>query len=83
VLTEERWRHIKEEHAILATRLREIMTTIREPTRRTRGRPEGEEWYWSDEPFAGLWLQVVVHYEGGEGWIATAFPRRLPRPPER
>jgi hypothetical protein len=83
VLTRDRWGHIKEEHPILATRLRDIMATVREPTRRTRGRAADEEWFWSDEPFERLWLQVVVHYEGGEGWIATAFPRRLPRSPGR
>jgi hypothetical protein len=24
-------------------------------------------------------LEVVVHYEGGEGWIATAYRRKRPR----
>lgn len=79
VLTEGSWKHIKEEHAPLATRLRDIMATVREPTRRAAGRAPGEEWFWSDEPLERLWLQVVVHYEGGEGWIATAFPCHLPR----
>lgn len=81
MLTEERWEHIKARHAILATRLREIMATVREPTGRSRGRNEGEEWFWSDEPLERLWLQVVVHYEGGDGWIATAFPREWPPRP--
>jgi hypothetical protein len=81
VLTEERWEHIKERHAILATRLREIMSAVREPTRRTHGHGDNEECFWSDEPFDRLWLQVVVHYEGGEGWIATAFPRESPPRP--
>ncbi len=81
MLTEERWEHIKARHAILATRLREIMATVREPTGRSRGPNEGEEWFWSDEPLERLWLQVVVHYEGGDGWIATAFPREWPPRP--
>ena len=59
----------------------EIMAAVREPTRRRPGRGEGEEWYFTDEALIGRWVQVVVHYEGGEGWIVTAFPRESPRMP--
>ena len=79
VLTEDGWSHIKRRHPVLASRLREIMAAVREPTRRSAGREDGEEWYFSDEVLTRLWVQVVVHYEGGEGWIVTAFPREPPR----
>ncbi len=46
-----------------------------------RGRSEGEMWFFAEWDTGRFpWLQVVVHYEGGEGWIVTAFPREaLPR----
>jgi hypothetical protein len=43
------------------------------------GRIDGEEWYFAHDALPRMWLQVVVHYEGGEGWIVTAFPRTSPR----
>ena len=79
ILSEDRWRHIKDEHPSVGTRMREIMAAVREPTRRLPGRASTEEWYFSDDALPRLWLQVVVHYEGGEGWIVTAFPRESPR----
>lgn len=74
VLDEEAWDHIKHGHAVLASRLHEIMAVVREPTEHSAGREPGEEWFFADEPLAPLWLKVVVHYEGDEGWIVTAFP---------
>ena len=79
VLTEDRWQHIKDEHPILVRRMREIMAAVREPTRRLPGHAASEEWYFASEALPRTWLQVVVHYEGGEGWIVTAFPREVPR----
>lgn len=79
VLSQEAWNHIREGHPALGRRMREIMAAVREPTRRLPGGDEREEWYFTDEAFANLWVQVVVHYEGGEGWIVTAFPRASPR----
>ena len=79
VLGADAWDHIKRRHPVLASRLREIMAAIREPTQRSVGREADEEWFFDDEPLAPLWLHVVVHYEGGDGWIVTAFPRRPPR----
>ena len=76
VLGEERWLHIKSEHADLARHLREIMAAVREPDLRLPGRTPGEEWFLVEGAGPARWLHVVVHYEGGEGWIATAFPRR-------
>jgi hypothetical protein len=83
VLTDAAWEHIKERRPRPSGSVRDITAAVHEPTLRRAGHEEGEEWFWSDEPFAGLWLQVVVHYEGGEGWIATAFPRQPPRAPKR
>lgn len=80
VLTEERWDHIKQRHRYLARRLRDVMGAVREPEQRADGPVSGEEWYFVTDEKPGTWLQVVVHYEGGEGWIATAFNRKkLPR----
>jgi len=59
----------------MAGELREIMRTVREPDRQMRGRSERETWFFTHRGGAFPWLQVAVHYEGGEGWIATAFPR--------
>lgn len=78
VLTEERWDHIKRRHPDLAPRLREIMEAVREPDRRLPGRAEGEERFLRHMGGTLPWLHVAVHYEGGEGWIATAFRREAP-----
>ena len=75
MLREERWTHIKREHASLAPSLREIMATVREPYLVMPGRFENELWFVAEDAGRFPWLQVVVHYEGDEGWIATAFPR--------
>ena len=77
-LTDRQWRHIKEEHADLSRHLREIMATVREPDRRLAGPKPGEEWFFAARSGPGPWLLVVVHYEGGEGWIATAHALQSP-----
>lgn len=79
VLKEEDWSHIKEGHPILASRMGDIMAAVRAPTRRLPGRTRNEEWFFTDEALPRLWLQVVVHCEGGEGWIVSAFLRESPR----
>jgi hypothetical protein len=79
-LTNERWEHIKARHAELTGRMRDLMAAVREPDARGRGRAAGEEWFATREAGSELWMFVAVHYEGDEGWIATAFRRdRLPR----
>lgn len=75
-MTEERWLHIKETHPYLASNLREIMATVREPHTHLAGRFPGEIWFFSERVGRLRWLQVAVHYEGDEGWIATAFARK-------
>ena len=77
VLSENAWQHIKSEHPNLARKLRQIIAAVREPDRRLRGRHPNEEWFFAAGVRPGLWLQVVVHYEGGEGWIVTAYTRTL------
>jgi hypothetical protein len=77
VLNEEAWAHIKEEHRDLTRKQRDIMAAVREPDRRMPGRVPDEEWFFAEEIRPGRWLHVVVHFEGGEGWIATAFTRTL------
>lgn len=80
-ITEERWLHVKQRHPDLTSDLGEIMRAVREPDRRLRGRAESEEWFLLEQSGPLPWLQVAVHYEGDEGWIATAFRRgSLPRP---
>lgn len=74
-LTDKRWLHIKARHPGMARQLPEIMRTVREPERQMRGRSDDEIWFFAERRGSLPWLQVVVHYEGGEGWIATAFPR--------
>ena len=54
------------------------MAAVREPDRRTQGRREGECWFFTHEPESRRWLQVVVHYEGGDGWDSHGIPARLP-----
>jgi hypothetical protein len=75
ILRESAWEHIKTDHAELSRHMREVMAAVREPDRRRRGRTAGEEWFALEHAGPARWLQVVVHYEGDEGWIVTAFPR--------
>ncbi len=81
VLTEERWRHIKRRHPELSRNVREIMAAVRDPAAQRQGRNEREEFFFAEWQGHLPWLQVVVHYEGDEGWIATSF--RLKRLPPR
>jgi hypothetical protein len=80
VLDQDRWKHIKEENPILTRRLRAIVAAVRQPSFHCAGRDEREEWYFTDEALGRGWVRVVVHYEGDEGWIVTAFPCDPPRP---
>lgn len=80
LLDEEGWDHIKRRRPQLARSMGEIMAAVREPDIRIPGRTENETWFFAELAGTLPWLQVVVHYEGGEGWIVTAFRRAaLPR----
>jgi hypothetical protein len=76
VLTDAAWEHIKERRPRLSGSVRDIMAAVHEPTLRRAGHEEGEEWFYLEWAGPARWLKVVVHYDGGEGWIVTAFPRR-------
>jgi hypothetical protein len=74
------WAHVKADHPEITRRLRDVMAAVREPDLRMPGRVIGEEWLFAENIGPSRWLQVVVHYEGGEGWVITAFARSsLPR----
>ena len=75
-LVEERWRHILAEHPELAPHLANVTQAVREPDQRMAGREANEEWFYLEGAGPSRWLKVVVHYEQGRGWIATAFARR-------
>jgi hypothetical protein len=78
VLGDNEWSHIKRRHPELSASLREILAAVREPDRQIQGRLTGEIWFFAERVGRFPWLQVVVHYERGEGWIVTAFARRMP-----
>lgn len=65
----------------LSRNVREIMAAVRDPAAQRQGRNEREEFFFAEWQGHLPWLQVVVHYEGDEGWIATSF--RLKRLPPR
>jgi hypothetical protein len=77
-LTDEHWQYVKSEHPDIAPYLREVMAAVREPDRRSEGRRPDETWFFAESVGPGPWLRVVVHYEGGEGWIVTAHAQRPP-----
>jgi hypothetical protein len=76
LLSSERWLHIIEDHEELAGELDEILRGLARPALRRHGRWPEEEWYYLAGPGPTRFVKVVVHYEGGEGRIVTAFPRR-------
>jgi hypothetical protein len=75
-LTFERWGHIVVAHPELAPHRPEVLAAVRMPYTRLAGRRANEEWYLLKKEGPSRWLQVVVAYEGGRGWIVTAFARR-------
>jgi hypothetical protein len=81
VLDERAWAHIQRRHPILRRYVGEIMNAVRAPAVRLPGRTAREVWYLAEDAGRFPWLQVVVHYERGSGWIVTAFPRS--KPPRR
>lgn len=77
-LTDERWAHIIEprRHPELAPFQAEILRAVEQPDLRLAGRKQNEEWFFVAGVGPSRWLQVVVAFGAGRGWIATAFPRR-------
>lgn len=86
-LTQERWDHIVHPlgaagHSELAPYQAEVLRAVSEPDLRMGGREANEEWFLLEGVGPSRWLQVVVAFEAGRGWIVTAFPRRsFPRTP--
>ncbi len=76
VLSAERWLHILDDHEELAQEMEPILWGITSPTLRRGGRWSDEEWFYVAGPGPSRYVKVVVHYEGEEGRIMTAFPRR-------
>ena len=70
------WRHIAENHPELARHRLALLAVVAEPHERVGGRYAGEEWFYRRGFGPSRLVKVVVHYEGDEGRIVTAFPRR-------
>lgn len=78
-LTQERWNHIIEPvdgHPELERFVADLLATVEAPDRRLPARRANEEWFYRRGVGPSEWLQVVVAYERGRGWIVTAFARR-------
>lgn len=71
--TEERQRHILDAHPELGAHLADILGAVTAPTKREAGRQSNEVWYFLRGAGRSRWLQVVVAYAQGQGWIVTAF----------
>lgn len=75
-LTFERWGHIVVEHPELVPHRAEVLAAVMDPYARVQGQRDNELWFLLKKEGPSRWLQVVVAYEGGRGWIVTAFARR-------
>lgn len=78
VLTDERWAHIKRRHPEVTSHLGAVMRAVREPAHRRRDLGAGKESFLADWPGPGKWLRVVVHYDGDDGEVMTAYPESSP-----
>jgi hypothetical protein len=76
VLSSERWRHICERHPYIDLGPEDVIGAVGQPDARVLGRTTYEEWFYREEAGPSRWIRVVVHYEGGRGFVVTAFPRR-------
>jgi hypothetical protein len=77
-LTAERWQHItgSDGHAELASLRPEVLRAVEAPDERRTAPRSNEQWFFLRGVGPSRWLQVVVAYEGGRGFIVTAFGRR-------
>ena len=75
-LTDTQWQHICEQRPALAGLRDEILRAVSKPDTTTAGKRPNETWFFLQGVGRSEWLRVVVAYEGGRGWIVTAFPRR-------
>jgi hypothetical protein len=77
-LTDERWQHITrpDGHPELTGLKSEVLRAVQAPDTRQTAPRSNEEWFFLRGVGPSRWLQVVVAYEGGRGFIVTAFGRR-------
>jgi hypothetical protein len=77
-LTDERWQHIirPDGHPELAAFQAEVLRAVQAPDKRQTAPRNHEQWYFLRDIGPSRWLQVVVAYETGRGFIITAFGRR-------
>jgi hypothetical protein len=76
VLSKARWKHIQERHPELAVSPEDLLDAVVHADQQRAGHEVGEEWFYRRSPGPSRWIRVVVHFDGGEGAITTAFPRR-------
>ena len=73
-LPDERWHHIIQRHADLATQKDLLLKTISVPTRILAGNNEAMMAIQESEP--GKWLVVIYKEEEADGFVVTAFSTR-------
>jgi hypothetical protein len=76
ILRRDRWNHVLDRHPYIAVEPEDLLAAVGRPDARVSGRQPHEEWFYRWAVGPSHWIRVVVHYERGEGWIVTAFPRR-------
>jgi hypothetical protein len=76
VLTVSTWRHIVERHDDMRPFVTQVVDTVARPDDWVAGRRPIEQWFYRRDVGPSSWIKVVVHFEGREGRIVTAFPRR-------
>ena len=73
-LTKERWKHINADHPEVAPLLEEVKTTLQIPTKITSFEyDETIHHYYRHRKENADYLQIVVKYLNGDGFIITAY----------
>lgn len=75
-LTEERWRHIVEEHPEIESFEDDVLRAVATPDRWLPGRLANEAWFYLRVERPSKWLKVAVAYAEGRGYVVTAHARR-------
>ena len=76
ILSVARWVHVCERHPDVGGQPEDLLEAVARPDVRRPGREQDEAWFYRHGAGPSQWIRVVVHYEGGEGRITTAFARR-------
>jgi hypothetical protein len=74
-LTAERWEHITDGHPEMLGLQADVLRAVDAPDQR-REFDEAEHWFYLEGVGPSQWLKVVVVFDGGRGFIATAHARR-------